>query len=181
MAVRATMTGLITLVRGLIDDPAGTDATFTDEYIQQQLDAQREYALNEKLEALPEPDESTYLKWSSSHKHWQTDVAFTDPAGTVLVPESADYLNGYFTFGSHCYQVYATGFHFDVYAACVTLLMVWAGRIEQDITKFSADGSSYEFAGERESKLTLANEYARISGKFGMKSIRMVRDDHFIN
>ena len=182
MTTRIAMTSLITLVRGLINDPAGVGAQFTDEDIQQNLDDHREYILNEELDPLPQPDETTYLKWQSSRKHWESDVIFVDPAGTALVPDTANYINGYFTFASHCDQVYANGFCYDVYAACAMLLMTWAGRIEQDITKFSADGSSYEFAGQKDSKLAMASEYAKKSKAYGsVRSIGMVRNDHNTN
>ena len=177
MAARATMTNLIALVRGLINDPAGASQQFSDDAIQAQLDLHRDYLLKEALTALPAPDGSQ-LKWQSAKRNWEADLTLTNPAGTALTPESSDPISGYFTFAQSQDGVQATGFTYDTYAAAAELLTLWAGRIEQDLTKFSADGSSYEFAGVRDSKLKLAKEYMTKSAAFGsIQSVRMVRDD----
>jgi hypothetical protein len=179
MAARATMTGLITLVRGLINDPQSATAQFTDEAIQEQLDNDREYVLLTELTPYAEPDGTTQLKFQSPYKYWETDVSLTDSAGTVLNPTTSDTKSGYFTFTTSQDAVYATGFSYDVYAASAVLLTLWAGRIEQDIVKFSADGSSYEFEGVRNAKLKLASQYKAKSSRFGaIQTVRMVRDDY---
>ncbi|MFA7175542.1 MAG: hypothetical protein WC340_19360 [Kiritimatiellia bacterium] len=179
MAARATMTGLIMLVRGLINDPQSATAQFTDEAIQEQLDNDREYVLLTELTPYAEPDGTTQLKFQSQYKYWETDVALTNSAGTVLTPTTSDLKSGYFTFTTSQDAVYATGFVYDVYAASAVLLTLWAGRIEQDVTKFSADGSSYEFEGLRNSKLKLAAQYKAKSTRYGaIQTVRMVRDDY---
>lgn len=171
------MAGLITLVRGLINDPAGVSQQFTDDAIEDQLDLARTYRLKDELTALAEPA-GTQLKFQSAYRYWESDLSLTDPAGTVLSPTSSDPISGYFVFGSTQAGVYATGFTYDVYAASAELLTLWAGRIEQDILKFSADGSSYEFSGIREAKLRLASQYMARSTRFGaMQTARMIRDD----
>ena len=177
---RAAMASIITLVRGLINDPAGASQQFTDDAIEDQLDLTRTYRLKEELTALPEPA-GTQLKFKSEHRYWESDVTLSDPAGTVLTPASSDPISGYFVFGSTQSAVYATGFTYDVYAAAAELLTLWAGRIEQDVLKFSADGSSYEFSGVRDAKLRLAAQYRARSSTFGMMSATMVRDDHYTN
>lgn len=178
---RATMAGLITLVRGLINDPMGSSQQYTDEAIEDQLDLAREYHHISALTALPEPA-GTQLKFKSEHRYWESDVSLSDPAGTVLTPASSDPISGYFVFGSTQSAVYATGFTYDVYAAAAELLSLWAGRIEQDIVKFSADGSSYEFEGVRNAKLKLASQYKAKSSRFGaIQTVRMVRDDYYVD
>ena len=177
---RAAMASIITLVRGLINDPAGASQQFTDDAIEDQLDLTRTYRLKEELTALPEPA-GTQLKFKSEHRYWESDVSLSDPAGTVLTPASSDPISGYFVFGSTQSAVYATGFTYDVYAAAAELLTLWAGSIEQDVLKFSADGSSYEFSGVRDAKLRLAAQYRARSSTFGMMSATMVRDDHYTN
>lgn len=174
------MAGLITLVRGLINDPAGVSQQFTDNAIEDQLDLTRTYRLKEELTALAEPA-GTQLKFKSEHRYWESDLSLTNSAGTVLSPTSSDPISGYFVFGSTQSAVYATGFTYDVYAAAAELLTLWAGRIEQDVLKFSADGSSYEFSGVRDAKLRLAAQYRARSSTFGMMSATMVRDDHYTN
>ena len=177
---RAAMASIITLVRGLINDPAGASQQFTDDAIEDRLDLTRTYRLKEELTALAEPA-GTQLKFQSAYRYWESDLSLTNPAGTVLSPTSSDPISGYFVFGSTQTGVYATGFTYDVYAASAELLSLWAGRIEQDILKFSADGSSYEFSGVRDAKLRLAAQYRARSSTFGMTSATMVRDDHYTN
>jgi hypothetical protein len=170
------MTDLIALVRGLIGDN-GTPKVFTDDEIESGLDLRRDYVFKEVLTAYPAPDGSQ-LKFQSSYRYWESDIELTDPAGTALEPDKSDPMSGYFTFAESQDVVYATGFAYDVYAAAGELLTIWAGRIEQDITRFSADGSSFEFAGLRDSKLKLAAEYKAKSRTFGsVQTVRIVRDD----
>lgn len=176
---RATMASLITLVRGLINDPVSVTAQFTDDEIQTQLDELREYVRLGELTPLVNPDGITQQKFQSPYKYWESDVSITDSAGTALTPTTSDPKGGYFTFTTSQAAVYATGFTYDVYAASAVLLTLWAGRIEQDVTKFSADGSSYEFEGLGNSKLKLAAEYKAKSSRYGaIQTVRMIRDDH---
>lgn len=178
---RAAMASIITLVRGLINDPAGASQQFTDDAIEDRLDLTRVYHLKVELTAFAEPA-GTQLKFQSAYRYWESDLSLTDPAGTVLSPTSSDPISGYFVFGSTQTGVYATGFTYDVYAASAELLTLWAGRIEQDILKFSADGSSYEFSGIREAKLRLAAQYMARSSAFGaIASVGLVRDDHYVD
>ena len=178
---RAAMASIITLVRGLINDPAGASQQFTDDAIEDRLDLTRTYRLKEELTALAEPA-GTQLKFQSAYRYWESDLSLTNPAGTVLSPTSSDPISGYFVFGSTQTGVYATGFTYDVYAASAELLSLWAGRIEQDVLKFSADGSSYEFSGVRDAKLRLAAQYRARSSAFGaIASVGLVRDDHYVD
>ena len=178
MAARATMAGLITLVRELINDPVSASSQFSDDAIQEQLDNDREYVLLTELLPYASADGITQLKFQSQYKYWESDLVLTDPAGTALTPTTSDSISGYFTFSESQDAVYATGFVFDVYAASAELLTLWAGRIEQDIVKFSADGSSYEFEGLGNSKLKLASEYKTKSNRYGaIQTTRMMRDD----
>lgn len=178
MATRATMSELITLVRGLINDPMSVTVQFEDDEIQEQLDEFRDYIHTEPLTSYVNADGITQLKFQSQYRYWESDVVLTNSAGTVLTPTTSDPKGGYFTFTTTQDAVYATGFTYDVYAASAALLTFWAGRIEQDIVKFSADGSSYEFEGLGNSKLKLAAQYRTKSSRFNsLQTVRMIRDD----
>ena len=96
---RAAMASIITLVRGLINDPAGASQQFTDDAIEDRLDLTRTYRLKEELTALAEPA-GTQLKFQSAYRYWESDLSLTNPAGTVLSPTSSDPISGYFVFGS---------------------------------------------------------------------------------
>lgn len=175
------MTDLIVVVRGLINDPTGAEQAFTDEVIQNELDLNRFYNSSLPLIPLPNPDGSIY-KWRIQTPHWEKDAVLSDTAGTVLVPDTANYIAGLFTFNEAHEELVITGFCYDVYAVCADLLLFWAGRIEQDITKFSADGSSFEFADTAQSKVALASQFAAKSLKYGgVRVIAMVRNDHVID
>lgn len=175
--VRESMFNIINLVRELINDPLDPESQFNDEEIQARLDMTREWVV-EELTPLPLPDGSA-TKWQAQRKYWETDLRLSDPAGTAIEPITSDPNSGYFEFPESQGAVTATGFCYDVYAASAELLTLWAGRIEQDITEFSADGSSYKFTGAANAKLALAERYrAKSLAIGGIKTIRMVRDDH---
>lgn len=171
-----TTRSIIALVRALINDRAGAEQQFYDEDIQRQLEALREWVV-EELKPLPQPD-GGQLRWRSANRYWEADLELTDPAGTALEPALSDPNSGYFTFADSQEAVYASGFVHDPYAAAAELLTLWAGRIEQDIIEFSSDGASYKFAGTIPQKLAMAAEYKAKSRTYGgIRTVRMVRND----
>lgn len=178
MAIRESMTELVDLVRLLINDPTGTETEFTDDEIRNNLDLVRTYYSKTTLIALPEPDDLVY-KWNAPFPYWDKDAVISDSAGTVLLPEQANYIAGQFVLDEAYDDLAITGYCYDVYAVSADLLTIWAGRIGRDITKFSADGSSYEFAGEVESKKAMAKMYAEKSIRYGgVRVVGMVRNDY---
>lgn len=181
MTIRAELTDLILMVRGLINDPVGPDEQFADEAIQSELDIEKQYHSRLKLIPLPDPDGAIY-KWRSPVKYWDKNAVISNSAGVTIVPEQADYIAGLFTLSEARNEAEITGFCYDVYAVSANLLTLWAGRIERDITKFSADGSSFEFAGEVNGKLNLASIYAKKSRSYGGAAvIGLMRNDHTAN
>jgi len=176
MAARITMATLIALVRGLINDPAGASQAFTDDQIQEQLDFYKLYT-NDTLTALKNQAE-TVVGWKSANRNWEGGVTLVDEALSILSPVTEDELQGYWTFATTPSSVYASGWVYDVYASAAELLTLWAGRLASEVTKFSADGSSYEFASTKSQKLALAAQYmAKSSTMGGPKSVEMVRND----
>ncbi|MEL7626978.1 MAG: hypothetical protein AAGU15_08985 [Anaerolineaceae bacterium] len=176
MTVRTTMTELISLVRGLINDPLESDMTFQEYEIQVELDLYRTWNNIAALTALPSADGSQ-TNWKATQHYWESPV-LTDGVGNTLTPETTDAIAGYFVFAETQEAVFASGFSYDVYAAAAELLTMWAGRLAQDITKFSADGSSFEFGGLQKAKLDMAARYRAMSPSFsGIKLIKLARDD----
>lgn len=175
MAARATMAGLITLVRGFINDPSGAEQTFTDEEIQQQLDSTRDRIIGLDLIAygtLPSTEFFTHLK------NFENGAVLTENDAT-LTPVTSDPINGYWTFSEPHYSIQLSGWSYDVYAASAELLTIWSARLGQSISQFSADGSSYTFENRTASLLKMAAEYRAKSPLYGaVKSVRMVRDDY---
>lgn len=176
---RIAMNALISLVRGLINDPLSSTSKFTDDEIEAQLDLSREWKV-ELLSPLPQSDGSRF-RWQARSTHWEEDVELTNAAGSVITPEQANAIAGYFVFAESQDAVTAAGFVYDVYAAAAELLTILVGRVGgQDITKFSADGSSYEFSGEAAGLMKQAESYRALSKTFGgIKPVKMVRDDTY--
>lgn len=173
MAVRESMTQIIDFVRVLMHDPAGANAQYSGEQIQEQLDLMRIYT-NDRLSPCGEP----IAGWQSDYRYWENDTQVSDGIANNLSPLSADPMHGYWTFGSNPAAVYASGWVHDPYGAAAELLSIWAGALGSEVTKFSADGSSYEFGSIKNEKLKLAAQYrAKSLTMGGVKSVRMVRDD----
>ena len=180
MAARTTMATLITLTRGLINDPVGASQAFTDEQVQDGLDNYKLYT-NDVLAALKNQADAV-VGWQSSWRYWEGGLSLVDEALVALTPATADLIQGYWTFAVNPSSVYASGWVYDVYASAAELLTFWAGKLGSEITKFSADGSSYEFDLVKNQKLALAAQYmAKSSTMGGAKSVEMVRNDLNIN
>lgn len=176
MAARTTMAKLIALIRGLINDPAGASQAFTDDQIQEHLDFWRLYR-NDELTSLTN-QAGTVVGWQSSNRYWEDGAALVDGSSSILSALSTDPINGYWTFTVNPTSVFVSGWIYDVYATAAELLTLWAGKLGADVTKFSADGSSYEFASTKSQKLALASQYAAKSSTMGgPKSVEMVRND----
>lgn len=174
---RTTMIQLIALVRGLINDPVGAEMTYQDGDIQSQLDIYRTWNALAALTPLPAADGSQ-KQWQSDTKYWQNDVSLTDADKNELTPTVSDCIGGLFVFADSLDSVFATGWTYDPYASAAELLIMWAGRLEGEISKFSSDGSSYEFVSQAQSKLSLAATYRGRSIRYGgIRTVQMVRDD----
>jgi hypothetical protein len=112
MAARASMTELITRIRGLIHDPAGTSTTFTDQEIQDALDTWRDetrYLELMPLETLA-PTGIIYRDYVAERGAWEADEILVDAAYEPLTPATADRLTGRWTFDDDTPPpVYLTG------------------------------------------------------------------------
>ena len=176
MAARTTMAALIALVRGLINDPTGASQAFTDDQIQEHLDYFRLYT-NDTLTSLSN-QAGTVIGWKSASRNWEDGAVLVDESLTILSALSSNFLSGYWTFTINPSSVYVSGWTYDVYASASELLTLWAGKLGSDITKFSADGSSYEFGSVKNQKLALAAQYmAKSSTMGGPRTAEMVRND----
>lgn len=176
MAARTTMAALITLVRGLINDPAGASQAFTDDQIQASLDEYRLYQ-NDNPTSLSN-QAGTVIGWKSSYRYWESDAVLVNGSSSILSALSSDPITGLWTFTANPTSVYVSGWVYDLYASAAELLTLWAGKLTSEITKFSADGSSYEIVSLKSQKLALASLYmARSSTMGGIQTAEMVRND----
>lgn len=175
---RSTLAAMITKVRGLIDDPAGAGAIFTDDQIQEALDDRRDearyYPLAEHETIAPGGASTSYLTFTSPVGAWEGGVELVNASYTVLTPATSDLWAGRWTFNAEPdLPVMITGFTHDVYGAAGDLLLQRA-TIESDSFSVSADGLSLQ-RGEKQ-----ANYQARaydLLAKARTRSIRMVRTD----
>ena len=149
MSVRTTMADLITRVRELIGDPviAGTPSTstYTDQQIQDALDAHRTQVRNAPLRPLQTANTSgtvTYRDWFAPRGGWEASPVLTDASWSVLTPSASDCLTGEWTFSTDQTWVNASGNLFDIYGAAVDILYLTLQALSAQFD-FAADGQSF--------------------------------------
>lgn len=147
---RASLADLITRLRLLVNDPAGGTQAFTDDQLEDVLDARRADVRHLELDAAETRDPGagvTYLDYHARVGDWESDAVLEDATGAALVPATSDYLVGHWTFAaSQTPPVYLTGKTFDLYAAAADLLEMWAAKLALSGFDFSADGATYHLS-----------------------------------
>jgi hypothetical protein len=173
---RTTMAALIDRVRRMIHDPAGTDETWTDDELQDWLDAHREDVVQRQLgyaETIA-GGAVVVLEYAAKDGHWERDAVLADSSGAALTPDTADYLVGRWAFAAHqAPPVFVTGKSFDVYAAAADALEASAAMMAVEYD-FSAEGRSFQRSQQGAALLALARQYR---GRSRARVVRMVRDD----
>ena len=122
---RASMTNLITRTRELINDTDEEAPIWTDDQIQNVLDAGR--ADYRYLRLLPTPtyDSGTvrYLDYYAPIGDWETDYTFSQWFTTAVTPATFEPIAGHFVFAeSTLPPVYICGKSYDLYRAAADLL-----------------------------------------------------------
>lgn len=167
MTVRSTMTDLISLVRTMISDPAGGSQQFTDQQVQDRLDANRDDIRYENLVIAPSIVNTAstnniaayiFADYFSKYGYWEADVVLQGYLNAaywkVLTPVASELLldeahwqfeTSVFTTGTTPGQlppIFATGKVYDVYAASADLLEFWAATSARRFD-FNSDGQSF--------------------------------------
>lgn len=154
MALRPTMDALIEKTRVFIGDPVGPDAVFTDEEIQDALDARRRDVAAIELEyetTYASGGISQYLTYYAPGVWWEDDPvlqngawdALTDSSTPVAILE-ADAMNGRWVLtASQNPPVYLTGRQYDVNGSAADLLDAWLARIKLEFD-FLELGSTFK-------------------------------------
>jgi hypothetical protein len=176
MAVRDSMTALIRRVRLLIDDGDSSCQTFTDQEIQDVLDACRMDMNNLQLIASPTFVGGTvqYLNFYSKLRDWEDDATFTKSLIQAITPTVSEPIVGHWKFGTSMYAtVYLTGKTYDVYRAAADLLEVWSARKAFDYN-IAVDGQKFQRDQVAPALLRLANTYRT---KQRAQSISAIRSD----
>jgi hypothetical protein len=133
MAIRSSMTSLITRVRELMGDPAGVSQAFTAQAIQTELDRLRtdvRYMPLVYAESLaPGGAVSYHDYYANGTGDWEDDVVLVDGRYYVLTPATSDLVIGHWTFTADTRPpVLATGKVYDPASAAAVMLRQWIGR-----------------------------------------------------
>lgn len=145
MALRSTMTALISRLRRLIGDPAGSDQVWPDEDLQDALDAHRRearYARLREIETITAGGAVEYKIFAADVTDWE-DAALVDSSFAAITPNTSDLLTGRWEFTTAPNRpVMISGFYYDIYGAAVEVLESWLGLLKSSNAgvDFTADG-----------------------------------------
>lgn len=142
MAVRATMADLIGTTRQLVGDVASASQDFTDQDIQDVLDAHREDVRYEVL--TPRPTLSTagilYNDYYSEVGYWEAGETLVWGNFAPLTALTSDRVVGHWTFANQYPPVLLAGQTYDIYAAAAELLERRIALRSFTMFDFVADG-----------------------------------------
>lgn len=178
MAVRSTMTALISRVRTLTNDtlPSGSGQVFDDQTVQDILDASREDVKNMVMDYRPTFSGSTiqFLDFYTKLGDWEDDIVLKQYLITVVTPSLSEPIAGHWQFASSTLPpVYASGKTYDIYRAAADLLerqsAQWALKYS-----FSSDGQSFQRSQVIDNIQKVVQQY-RMKQRAG--AIRMSRTD----
>jgi hypothetical protein len=143
------MAYIITKVRELIDDAAGADQVFSDQQIQDTLDARRRRIVREPLtpvSAVSPAGVTSYSEFYSRFGYWETDIVVQDGsyADIELDIDDADYRVGKFTFlNPRNPPVFLSGVVYDLYGAAADMLEQWLAKVKTDYD-FLSSGRTFK-------------------------------------
>lgn len=157
------MAALIAALRRMIGDADESNQVWTDDELQQALDAHREWVRYESLrpEATRTPGGRVeYCDYFAALSQWEGDAAFCDAAYNPLTPDESDWQNGHWRFNSPGKQppILITGKSYDLSGAAADVLEAWAAR-EKLKFDFATDGQSFRESQKTEALVTLARSY----------------------
>ncbi|MGZ3677033.1 MAG: hypothetical protein ACXWQR_00515 [Ktedonobacterales bacterium] len=171
MAVRSSMTDLITRVRVLIGDGnpvSGNPYQFGDQDIQDALDLKRVWVRSAVLRPAPSLTSNgiiSYQDYFADQGNWESDVVIQDAAFHILSDMSAsDYLTGQWTWNlaspGKIPPIFITGKFYDIYGAAADLLEKWAAFAMRayDVTM---DGTTLRRSQMAQGMLTQAKQYRK--------------------
>lgn len=199
MAVRATMTDLITRLRTLIGDPSGPNQLFDSQMIQDYLDSHRQDVRYEPLTVAPTIVNNAfsggnavtiYADFYSKYGWWEGDVVLqgntSGQSWVVLTPLVSDLIVGHWQFETNVFAtgtapgqyppVVAVGKIYDRFAAAAELLDMKIASLATTTYNFATDGQSFQRGSIITTLQALALTYRR---KSWPRVAKMTRDDTF--
>lgn len=162
MAVRTSMSELLTQLRLLVDDAAGTGALFTDQQLQDVLDQNSTLAMYEQL--IPLQDITSggvveYKKFKSTHLYWENDTTLRDGSFATLTATSVDYKAGLWTFATtQGLPVLVYGNWYDMMNAAADVWEMTANIYAKKFD-FSVDGGDYKQSQQHLQALAIAKQF----------------------
>lgn len=176
MAVRSTMAALISRVRSMINDQSGPNQVFSDQEIQDVLDAGRQDVVNSALIPKPTYTGATiqFLNYFSELGGWEDDYVVKQYLTTTVTPSSVEPIAGHFVFVQTTLPpLYITGKLHDVFRAAADLLERQAAKwvLSYNMT---VDGQSLQRGQVTQALQSLAKTY-RMQQR--PRSISVVRSD----
>jgi hypothetical protein len=166
MALRSTMTALITRLRRLIGDPAGSSQTWQDEDLQDALDHHRRearYAYLRPVETIAQGGAITYLTYAADMPDWEGEPSLADGNYAALTADTEDLLTGRWTFATEPQRpVRITGWYYDLHGAGAEVLTEWLGLLKTSNAgvDFTADGLTVKRSQKIDHLTTLLNRCA---------------------
>lgn len=179
MAVRSTMSGLISRVRTLIADTGGVgNQTFDDQTIQDVLDESRVDLRYVALKEAPSFVNGTlsYLDYytMAGQNNLEDGMTLWQYLTVPVTPSSIEPIAGHFTFAvSTLPPIYLVGKTYDLYRAAADLLERWSAKLATQFD-FSSDGQSFRVSQAHGQLLDLALHYRQ---KQRARMIAARRDD----
>lgn len=190
------MSALIARVSLYIND--STNATFSTQTVQDELDRTRQLVRYELLTPVPDivppasgtaPAQFNWATYISRFTDWEANEFLQGnlPGGIswqLLTPLTSDELTGRWTFDvtlptistsipAQLPPVFISGFVYDPYLAAAALLEIWAAQLA-DAFDFTSDGQTFKRSQRMQAKLALAREY-RMRAK--PTTVQIVRSD----
>ncbi len=160
------MATLIIRLRLLVGDPAGGSQVFSDDELQDALDAHRAEVRVAQLipiESVASGGTVSYLEYMAPRGNWEDDVLLQSSSYATVTPTTKDLLIGRWTFAAtQLPPLYATGKVFDLHAPAVEILEKWAAKLKLEFD-FATDGQSFTRSQKAGQLLALAAEYRRLA------------------
>lgn len=181
MALRTTMATLISRVRGMINDSAGPNQTFTDDDIQDALDRYRTTVRYGLLRAEPTLTTGGVLNWSdffSNATDWADypETKLVGPNYAELSP-TYDNLTGHWIITlanpGQTLPVWIVGNYYDVYMSAAALCEQWAMKVAL-LYDFFTGGQRFFRSQQRTMLLQMANQFRQHARP---RYAALVRDD----
>ncbi len=182
MPVRTSMQYVITFVRELVNDTSATPQ-YTDQQIQDRLDLNRLDLYQDCLKAADTLTASGTIEWHDFHSRypfWETDFVIKQPDGDVVTSNTPEPLIGKFSFTAHQSEIplSITGRVYNVYGVAATLVTMMIADIRNQVTSWTADGTTIQRLNQLKNLEDLAKIYSQKAWGWGnYNQIKLVRKD----